>query len=700
MIPLELLAPAGSYEALTAAVQNGAGAVYLGYGNLNARRNAKNFTREELAAAVSYCHLRGVRVYLTLNTLITDRELPEAYETAAFAAVCGVDAVLVQDLGVLTLLRRTLPELPLHASTQMTIHNLPGAAFCRDLGLTRVVLSRELSQKATESLCRTSPLELEVFLHGALCMCYSGQCYFSALLGGRSGNRGLCAQPCRLPYRREGETAPSYPLSLKDLSLAGRLGELSAMGIACLKLEGRMKRPEYVAIVTGIFAAALREGREPTRAESKILEQAFSRDGFTQGYYTGQVDHTMFGTRRPGEQAPETLLAAARESYQKGERVQIPIRFAASIEAHRPAALTVTDPEGRTVTVTGPIPEAARTRPLTEEQIQTQLQKTGGTVFVCIEAAVDLAENLSLPAAALNALRREALEGLSALRTAPSSRTVHPYEAPIAIPNGKAPPTVTVSLARFSQLSRALLEEGPAMVWLPPEEIAGNAEALGSLMADYPAVSFGVTLPRVCWDEELPALGAHLSLCRSLGIRDALVGTWGLIEPAKARGFRLHGDFGLGVYNSLTLAALTELGFTEATASFELNLPQIRDLSKPLPTALIAYGRLPLMLMEHCLLKEGGSPCPCEQPTALTDRRGETFPVVKAWGCRSELLNAKTLFLGDKLPDCRNLGLASLRLLFTTEDAETCTAVLRRYLGRGEYAPPDFTRGLYYRKVE
>ncbi|MBP1758367.1 MAG: peptidase, partial [Firmicutes bacterium] len=249
MILLELLAPAGSYEALTAAVQNGAGAVYLGYGNLNARRNAKNFTKEELAAAVSYCHLRGVRVYLTLNTLITDRELPEAYETAAFAARCGVDAVLVQDLGLLTLLRRSMPELPLHASTQMTIHNLPGVNFCRDLGLTRVVLSRELSRRALECLCRTSPLELEVFLHGALCMCYSGQCYFSALLGGRSGNRGLCAQPCRLPYRREGELTPSYPLSLKDLSLSGQLKTLADMGIACLKLEGRMKRPEYVAIV-------------------------------------------------------------------------------------------------------------------------------------------------------------------------------------------------------------------------------------------------------------------------------------------------------------------------------------------------------------------------------------------------------------------------------------------------------------------
>ena len=685
---------------MTAAVQNGAGAVYLGYGNLNARRNAKNFTEEELAAAVSYCHLRGVRVYLTLNTLVTDRELPEAYETAALAARCGVDAVLVQDLGVLTMLRRTMPELHLHASTQMTIHNLPGVEFCRDLGLTRVVLSRELSREAIASLCRTSPLELELFLHGALCMCYSGQCYFSALLGGRSGNRGLCAQPCRLPYRREWDTAPSYPLSLKDLSLSGHLQELSAMGVACLKLEGRMKRPEYVAIATKVFADALREGREPTPEENRLLGQAFSREGFTQGYYMNEVDASMFGIRREGTQTPEALLAAARETYRQGERVRIPLRLAAAIEAGRPASLTVTDPEGRQVIVAGPVPEAARTRPLTEEQVRTQLQKTGGTVFTCTQAEVALEDGLSLPAAALNALRREALDALSALRTAPPPCSIAPYQPPKSIPTSKAPPAVTVSLLHFSQLSRELLEEGPAMVWLPPEEIVRNAEALQTLMADYPAIPFGVNLPRVCWDEELPALRAHLSLCRSLGMGDALIGSWGLMAPAKAWDFRLHGDFGLGIYNSLTLEAMAELGFIAATASFELNLSQIRDLAKPLPTSMIAYGRLPLMLMEHCLLEESGGACPCEGSTHLTDRRGESFPVVKAWGCRSEMLNAKTLFLADKSPDWGGLGLTSLRLLFTTEDATTCRLVLRRYLGRGEYAPADFTRGLYYRRVE
>ena len=266
----ELLAPAGSPEALRAAVQNGADAVYLGWGAFNARRGAKNFSDEEFAAALAYCHERGVRVFLTLNTLVTDRELPQALETAVQAGRLGVDAVLVQDLGVLRMVRQAAPDVPIHASTQMTAHNLDGVKKMADFGMTRAVLSRELSRDAIAYICERSPIEIEVFGHGALCMCYSGQCYFSSVIGGRSGNRGLCAQPCRLKYGWNGR-ADQYPLSLKDMSLASYLQDLKKMGVACLKLEGRMKRPEYVAIVTGVYARALKENREPTPEEMAQL---------------------------------------------------------------------------------------------------------------------------------------------------------------------------------------------------------------------------------------------------------------------------------------------------------------------------------------------------------------------------------------------------------------------------------------------
>ena len=363
---LELLSPAGSMEAVTAAVQNGADAVYLGYGDFNARRNAKNFTWEEAAAAVSYCHLRGCKVHLTLNTLLTDRELPGAAAVAAHASDIGVDAVIVQDLGVARMLRQSVPDLPIHGSTQMTIHSLDGVKACADLGMTRVVLGRELSRDQIAYICQHSPIEIEVFGHGALCMCWSGQCFFSSVIGGRSGNRGLCAQPCRLKYGW-GNQANEYPLSLKDLSMAGHLKELSEMGVACLKLEGRMKRPEYVAIVTGIYARAIKEGREPTPQEIEILAQAFSRQGFTDGYYMGHTGPDMFGTRQE-EKEPRELFAQARSTYENGENRKEPVRLYALIEEGEAAQVAAEDHEGHVARVEGPVPEAARNVPLTRER--------------------------------------------------------------------------------------------------------------------------------------------------------------------------------------------------------------------------------------------------------------------------------------------------------------------------------------------
>ena len=333
---MELLAPAGSVEAVTAAVQNGADAVYFGYGDFNARRGARNFTREEAAAAVSYCHLRGCKVNLTLNTLLTDRELPAAAEVAAHASGIGVDAVIVQDLGAVRMLRQSAPDLPIHGSTQMSVHSLDGVKLCADLGMDRVVLGRELSRDQIAYICQNAPIEIEVFGHGALCMCWSGQCFFSSVIGGRSGNRGMCAQPCRLNYGWNGR-ADEYPLSLKDLSLAGHLKALQNMGVACLKLEGRMKRPEYVAIVTGIYARALREDREPTPQEIDTLKQAFSRQGFTDGYYMGEKGPDMFGTRQE-EKEPRELYAQARSTYENGvENRKEPVRMYALIQRGQPA---------------------------------------------------------------------------------------------------------------------------------------------------------------------------------------------------------------------------------------------------------------------------------------------------------------------------------------------------------------------------
>ena len=641
---MELLAPAGSPEALTAAVQAGADAVYLGFGPLNARRNAKNFTQEELEAAVAYCHLRGVKVYLTLNTLLTHRELPLAAETGALAAQLGIDAVLVQDLGVARLLRETCPDLPLHASTQMTVHNLDGILACAELGMTRVVLSRELSAQAIAHLCARSPVEIEVFGHGALCMCYSGQCFLSAVVGRRSGNRGLCAQPCRLAYQWPGDKHPSHPLSLKDLSLAGQLGRLAEMGVACLKIEGRMKRPEYVAVVTGIYAAALKEGREPTPQERAQLEAAFSRQGFTQGYFRDQKGPAMFGTRPEGAKDPADLFEKTKQFYTRGEHRPVPVTFSVQAKQAQPVSLTVRDPDGHTITVQGEVPHAARTQ-------------------------------------------------------APHSRVL-PFQPPETVPGPKQAPALTLSFHRWEQLSRESLDQGPALVYLPCQQAAAHAEELAQWVREYPGVAFGVVLPRIVWDRELPQLKQELAAARRAGVTQALLGHIGQLALAKEVDLTPRADYGLGLTNDLGAAELARLGFASATASFELRLAQVRDLSKVLPTELIVYGRLPLMITENCIVKNRGQGCHCQdRPQSLRDRKGEVFPVEKAWGCRSELFNSQVLWLADKT-QWKTAGLTYARLAFLEESAQQCAQVMRAYRTGEGAAPAAFTRGLYYRGVE
>ena len=693
---LELLSPAGSMEAVTAAVQNGADAVYLGYGDFNARRNAKNFTQEEAAAAVSYCHLRGCKVHLTLNTLLTDRELPGAAQVAAHASEMGVDAVIVQDLGVARMLRQTVPDLPIHGSTQMTIHSLDGVKACADLGMSRVVLGRELSRDQIAYICQHSPIEIEVFGHGALCMCWSGQCFFSSVIGGRSGNRGLCAQPCRLKYGW-GNQANEYPLSLKDLSMAGHLKDLSDMGVACLKLEGRMKRPEYVAIVTGIYSRAIREGREPTAQEIEILTQTFSRQGFTDGYYMGQTGPDMFGTRQE-EKEPRELYAKARATYENGENRKEPVRFYALIQAGEAAQVAAEDNQGHVARAEGPVPEPARNVPLTREKVEGQLQRTGGTPYACEKATARVDEGLSLPLSVLNDLRRRCLEDLSQQRQVLPQRRKEPFRPGVRYENPKRPPVLTLSVRTAAQLSDELLRLSPALIYLPFDEAAAHPDAVRRCQDA--GVPLAVIMPRICTDRELPRLEQDLVALRNLGVEEALAGNLGAVRRAAQLGFRVRGDFGLGVYNSQTMKELKRMGLVSATASFELKLAQIRDLSKTIPTEFIAYGRLPLMIMENCIIHNHSGRHTCGNVNLLTDRKGERFPVVKAWGCRNEIYNAKKVFLADKSADWQKLGLWGARLMFTTENAPECVQVLERYLSQGRYQPNDYTRGLYYRDVE
>ena len=692
---MELLSPAGGYDALVAAVQSGADAVYMGFGAFNARRSAKNFTDEDFASAVRYCHLRGVRVFLTLNTLVTDRELPQAAEALRNASRMGVDAVLVQDWGLLTLAREIVPDLPIHASTQMSLFTLGGANEAAALGMERVVLARELCRDDIAEICKGCGAEIEIFGHGALCMCYSGQCEMSAVLGQRSGNRGACAQPCRLPYGVNAPCRNGYPLSLKDANLSACLQDMERIGVDCLKIEGRMKRPEYVAVVTGIYRRLLDERRQPTAAEGAALEQAFSRSGFTDGYWRGKKGKAMFGTRPENAPEPKELFAKAREVYENGrENRKIPVILHLIVRRGDPVRLGGSCAIHGGVTIAmaqGDAPEEARNRAVTAEELRQRLSKTGGTVFTADSVEIDLDEGLMVSASVINGLRREVLDALAARREDIPARRELPASP---LPDAPEPPqemAFTVSVSRAPQVTAELLAEKPAIVYVPAEELDG-LEPTGL----HGETELCAVLPRVFRTADEQPLRAMLE--RHPEVTSVAIGNLGHLPIVRGLDRTLRGDFGLNVYNSRAVKFWRDRGLSSVTVSFELRWQQVRDLAKYADCEGIVYGRLPLMITENCVTKNNVG-CAHGAGSVLTDRTGAQFPVQCVYGCRCEIENGKVLVLADK-PEVFRCGLRYGRLRFTTESPEACAAILRAHKVGAVTAGEDATRGLFYRGVE
>ena len=694
---MELLAPAGSMEALRAAVCNGADAVYLGADTFNARMNARNFSAADLQEAVVYCHVRGVKVHLTLNTLVLDREMPRAAELIRLAASCGVDAFIVQDLGMVSLCRQLAPDVPIHASTQMSIHSLEGVMEAAALGCSRVVLARELPAEEIAHICKKSPVEIEVFVHGALCMCYSGQCYLSSVLGRRSGNRGQCAQPCRLPYGYGRFESTRYPLSLKDNCLAGELDELRRMGVASIKIEGRMKRPEYVAIVTRAYRTVLNGGKLMP-SDLQELETAFSRQGFTDGYFRGQTGSDMFGRRQEGEDTAD-LFASARATYEQGEPQRIGVRFYAMIRRGEPAQLAVEDPDGNLCRARGPVPEQAVYRSLTPQDLEQQLKKTGGTPYLCTAVRSSLDPDLMLPASAINAMRRDVIAELTAKRGRAAPARLNAYDEPPRYDGIAGEPQLTIAVRTAGQITSRMLSMKPSALYVPLSELAEHPDLPQRVSVE---TQLAAILPRVIWSGELIPIARQLRTVYEMGVRQVLAGNLGQLHIARAAGFAVRGDFGLNIVNSRAMRYLREQGLDSQLLSFELTLPQIRDISKAVPAELLIYGRLPLMLMENCVMKNRTGICACQTGTVrLVDRVGEEFPVVKDPGtCRNVLLNGKKLYLLDKKDALRGMGLWALRLQFTTENPGEIDKVLMDYQGRAVFDAGSYTRGLYSRGVE
>ena len=693
---IELLSPAGSPEAVIAAVQNGADAIYMGLGNFNARRGAKNFTDEEFERSMRYCRIRGCKVYVTLNTLVNDREIAQAVESARLASQLGADGIIIQDLGLAYAIRQALPDIPLHASTQMSIHNLAGVEAAAEMGMTRAVLARELSLEQIKFITQHASIETEVFVHGALCFCQSGQCYMSALIGRRSGNRGMCAQPCRMQYSLGGRM-DDYPMSLKDNCLVDRLRELEDAGVACLKIEGRMKRPEYTAIVTKIYSKALKEHRQPSDEEMETLEKAFSRQGFTQGYFNGDKKD-MFGRREEPDKDTEKLFTLARKGYSEGELRRVPVHFYTVAEKGMPVKAIAFDDDGNRAAAMGGVPEKARGQGLSATYITEQMFKTGGTPYNCVENRAQADPGLYLPASEINDLRRRLVSELSEQRAKPPIRRVGKLPEK---PKGKLPtgdPAMIFQVLTEEQLSPELAALKPQYLYVPLTLMTEKLDLLRPF-AEQGTIPVAV-LPRVIADNEAAAVYDMLSRMFDQGVNEALVGNLGHAMLAKKAGMKLRGDFGLNTFNALSMEVIRQAGFISATASFELRLSQIRDMIKPLDTELIIYGRIPLMVSDQCIIRHSAGRCNCQTPGQMADRMGSVFPVVKEFGCRNVIYNAHKLYLADKAEDVYAAGAWGLRMMFTTEGMRECVEVAKGYMGLSDYKPNVLTRGLYYRGVD
>lgn len=688
MSKIEILAPVGNEEMLRAAVFSGADAVYLGFSGFNARTSANNFNADTLKDAVAFCHARGVAVHVALNTTVYGGELPALEQAIRAVAASGADAVICQDLAVATLIGKIAPQLPRHGSTQMSVHSLQGALELKELGFTRVVLARELSMPEVEHITKHCGIETECFVHGALCMCVSGQCYMSAFLGGRSGNRGSCAGPCRLPFEAnalpEGKPGRLHHLSLKDNSVIDKLDKLQALGVASAKIEGRLRTPEYVAAAVSACLA----GREGRAYDRDLLKNAFSRSGFTSGYLDGKIDGTMFGVRSEAdaEQTKKTL-PMLRELYRR-ERSRVPVKMKLEIEEGG-EKLTVTDADGSKAFAYGDAePQPARTDPT--ESLHRSLAKTGGTPFAVEDQDITVEMDGGpwfIPGGAVNELRREALDALlkkrEVLRPWPTTEEHVP-----ALPLRTLPPhrTLRARFESWEQVPERALDGIEYFILPIAQADRVPREWRAKTLLELPRVMFGKleedTARRIAATQDAGFAGyevsniAHLRLCR---------------------GLPMSGSFGLNITNQLAAQFYADNGLGSM-----LILPEVKDSDistiapthngRPVPTGVLVYGHMPLMITRACPLQNIHDCAHCDKTGVLTDRKAKKFPVRCGLGVRT-IYNPVPIYMGDK-PGALTVdyGVA----YFTLENREEAAKILEMIRTHAPFEG-DFTRGLYFK---
>lgn len=663
---LEILAPAGSMESLIAAVRCSANAVYLGVKEINARRGATNFTFEELEQAVGYCHERNVKVYLTLNILVSDDEMQTAYDVVKKALEIGVDGFIVQDFGTAKMIREHFPSARLHASTQCSVNTPDGFRALEELGFERAVIPREMSLEEIKEIRKSTNMELEIFVHGALCMCVSGQCYLSAMIGSRSGNRGLCAQPCRLAF--SADASSSCDLSLKDLSLIRHIDEIAESGVISLKIEGRMKRPEYVAAAVTACKRAIENTYD--EKDERTLRSVFSRTGFTDEYFTGKRTD-MFGTRQKEDVVSANDVLKELSHLYDNENPLIPIDLEFVCHEGKRPCLKATA-LSKTVEVYGNIPQKAINKPTTLEMAQQRLSKFGNTQYYVRNIKIELDDGLMLPASELNSLRRTAVEELARAE----KPKIEYKELSLPTPKKKSERNKKYYTARFLNPD-AIPDKHPFKrifipLWCDDEDFIDNRA--------------GVEIPRGLFGKE-EELKKRLDRLKKIGVKNALCPNLGAYKTAQALGFNAYADFGLNVFNSTSAKMLNS-----PIISFEATLEQIKNIDAE-DKGVIAYGSLPLMLTRNCPIKNHLGCMNCTGK--LTDRKGYDFPVIcSSYPC-VEILNPIPLYMGDRQNE---IDADFLHFYFTNESKKQVEIIIEHF-ENGSALDSKYTRGLYYRGV-
>ena len=630
MKKIEILAPAGSFESVISAVRSGADAVYLGLQDFSARKEAKNFSFEELKETTSYCHIRNVKVYVTMNTLIFDRELEDALECVKKACECNIDALIVQDIGFANMVHKACPNLHLHGSTQMSVHTLSGAKLLKEMGFNRVVLSREMSREEINYIADNVDIELEVFVHGALCMCVSGQCYFSAMLGGRSGNRGYCAQTCRLPFKVDG---CDHALSLKDNSIIYYLDDMESIGVTSAKIEGRMKRPEYVASAVKACYEKREKGFIST-ATMENLKNVFSRTGFTDGYYTNHLGHDMFGYRKKEDvvSATEKLFREIRTSY-KDEMQRVPLKGKFTLKENESPTFEVTDGKNVVIATCDDVKgEKALKVALSEEKAISQLSKTGGTPYYFSNIETEIDEGITVPISSLNKIRREVLSIMDSKRD-------FDYNYYFTMPEIDFTPVdqrITEKRAEVRKIDDKIGNDYD-LIFVP---ITISDEDLEKVKKKCSKI--GISVPRGLFGREDKII-EKLKEFKAKGINDTLCNNLGAVYFCKELGFNVHGGEFLNITNTASVLWAEEYGLTDILVSIEITDEQINALGGNIKRGLVSYGYIPLMLTRNCPVKSGRKDCrTCKKHGKMQDRKNYEFSLYCDGNC-VEVLNSVPL---------------------------------------------------------